>query len=119
VLRRLADSGVEFDRIAIAHQLDPRGPVATLLPLLREGPISCSDQVARAVVGPLPPHPGVTRALAMLDRMVGHGLQATRSIGRAGREALRDPIVFGVNGFDTAPQEGESALWYPLAAWWW
>jgi hypothetical protein len=35
-LKRIAELGVPFQRLAIAHELDPDGPVKHLLPELRE-----------------------------------------------------------------------------------
>jgi hypothetical protein len=37
-LKRIAELGVPFQRLAIAHELDPEGPVHQLLPALRAGP---------------------------------------------------------------------------------
>ncbi|TCO13874.1 hypothetical protein EV652_12534 [Kribbella steppae] len=117
-LRRLVDAGLQFDEIAIAHELDPDGPVSTLLPVLRSGPMTCSDEVARTVVGPVPEHPGVAKVVRALDRVAG-GFSAAGSLVRAGAEAVLDPIVFGVIGLDPALRDGTPALWYPLAAWRW
>ncbi|MDF3049697.1 MAG: hypothetical protein K0R87_1335 [Pseudonocardia sp.] len=36
-LERIRSTGVRFDRVAIAHELDPAGPVRPLLPLLERG----------------------------------------------------------------------------------
>ena len=69
-LKRMADLGVPFQRLAIAHELDPGGPVQRLLPALRDGPRTCTDEVARALVGGVPAHPGVTRGVRVLDAAV-------------------------------------------------
>lgn len=117
-LRRLVNSGLRFDEIAIAHELDTGGPVSGLLPVLQRGPVTCSDEVAQMVVGPVPEHPRVVRAVRALDR-AARGFSAVGSSIRAGAETILDPIVFGVIGLDSAPRDGAMALWYPLVAWRW
>jgi hypothetical protein len=118
VLRRYAAAGHRFDRVAIVHELDPAGPVGTLAGMLRHGPVTCSDAVARAVVGPVPDHPATARAVRSIDAVVGGGVRAIGSALRQ-RPAL-DPIVFGVVGIgDGVPVDGEPAVWYPLCGWVW
>ncbi len=117
-LRRLEEAGMRFDEIAIAHELDPHGPVSGLLPVLRRGPVTCSDEIARMVVGPVPEHPGMIRTVLTLDRVVG-GFSAVGSTVRTRAEAILDPVVFGVIGLDSAVRDGAPALWYPLVAWRW
>jgi hypothetical protein len=113
--RRLAAvSDVPFQHVAIAHQLDPDGPVAGLLPMLRGGSRTCTDEVARAVAGTVPPGPGTTRVLRAVDGLVRGGRRATA----AGADVLLDPLVFGILG-PTTPAHGQPCLWYPLAAWVW
>jgi len=110
----LAAQGVPFQRIAIAHELDPAGPVQALLPALKDGPRTCTASVARQVAGPLPAHPGLVRATRALGALAG----AMTSAVSASAQALLDPIVFGVVAQDR-PAHGEPALWYPLVAWRW
>lgn len=117
-LRRLERTGLRFEEIAIAHELDPDGAVSALLPLLERGPVTCSDQVARLVTGPVPKHPGVARVAKALDFVAG-GVSAIGSAARTRAEGLLDPIVFGVIGLDGAPRDGAPALWYALVAWRW
>lgn len=113
-LARLAESDLPFQRLAIAHELDREGAVRGLLPALRHGPRTCTDAVARELVGPLRAHPHLTRAAATLDTLMGGA-----AAGLAGAvEFLLDPIIFGV----IAPRglaHAEPALWYPLVAWRW
>jgi len=113
-LRELAQVGVPFQRLAMAHELDPAGAVRVLLPVLRKGPRTCTDAVARAVVGPPPPHPVVRRAGRMLDGMVRKTAVAVVGAG----ERLLDPILFGIIGLP-GTTEGELVLWFPIAAWTW
>ena len=113
-LKRIAAFGVPFQRLAIAHELDQEGPVRDLLPALREGPLTCTDEVARALVGQVPPHPGLMRVLRALDSAI----RGTTSAIPAAVMTILDPIVFGVIA-PTPPQQGELCLWYPLAAWRW
>jgi hypothetical protein len=118
-LRRLAQLGVDFPKLAVLHELDPGAAVQQVLPMLREGPVTCSSEVARAVVGPLPEHPGLRRTADTLDAVLLRGRRAVgATVGRTGR--LLDPIIFGVVALDgSAPVPGEPALWYPLVAWRW
>lgn len=114
-LRAMAAAGVRFPALVIAHELDPTGPARSLLPLLQDGPRTCTDEVARALVGPAPPHPSVTLVARLLARIVGGPPAA-----RAGLvlDRLIDPIVFGV----VAPGRlvhGAPSLWYPLVPWMW
>ena len=57
-LRRIVAAGARFDAVGVAHELDPDGPVRPLLPLLADGPRTCSDEVARELVGPVRRAPG-------------------------------------------------------------
>lgn len=114
-LRKVAALGVPFQRLAFAHELDPDGPVADLLPVVRDGPRTCTDDVARAVVGPQPVHPGVRRTGRLLDAMVGRA--AIAAVARA-VDTILDPILFGVVGTPDLVS-GRPALWYPVAAWRW
>jgi hypothetical protein len=114
-LRKLAAWDVPFQRIAVAHELDPDGAVRDLLPELRTGPRTCTDAVATAVVGPQPVHPAVRGTARLLDAIAGRGVGT--AMARALATAL-DPIIFGVVGMPETVQ-GEPALFYPLSAWRW
>jgi hypothetical protein len=111
-LRELAALDIPFQRLAVAHELDPDGPVSELLPVLRDGPRICSDDIARALVGPQPAHPVVHRAARMLEAVISRAAVA-RAV-----EKILDPILFGVVGMPD-PTHGRPALFYPLAAWRW
>jgi len=113
-LANLVNRGVDFPRLAIAHQLDPDGPVATLLPVLEHGPRLCTDEVARTVAGPLPPPAQTARAVRAVERV----LRQSERIVAAAADVLLDPIVFGVVGTSEFTH-GQTCLWYPLAAWRW
>jgi hypothetical protein len=106
-LRALAALDVPFQRLAIAHELDPDGPAADIVPMLGDGPRTCTDAVARTLVGPQPVHPWVRRAVQIFD-----------AAARRTAEKVLDPILFGVVG---APDlaHGCPALFYPLVAWRW
>jgi hypothetical protein len=114
-LKRIAKFGVPFQRLAIAHELDPQGPVRHLLPALRTQPRACTEEVARVLVGEVPAHPGVTRAVMVLDAAVNG---ATSAVGINAVASALDPIIFGVIA-PTPPRCGRLCLWYPLAAWRW
>jgi hypothetical protein len=114
-LARIAATGARFDAIGVAHELDPEGPARSLLPLLCDGPRTCSETVARDLVGPVPAHPGVTRAVGALAALVGRdaAARAARALDR-----LLDPVIFGV----VAPSpltHGAPSVWQPLVAWRW
>jgi hypothetical protein len=114
-LARIAATGARFDAIGVAHELDPEGPATSLLSLLDDGPRTCSEAVARELVGPVPAHPGVTRAVGALAALVRRDLpsQAVRALDR-----LLDPVIFGV----VAPSpltHGAPSVWQPLVAWRW
>jgi hypothetical protein len=114
-LVRIAENGVSFDAIGVAHELDPDGPAKSLLPLLADGPRTCSEAVARELVGPTPAHPGVARTVNALAALV-RGDTPSR-VARA-LERLLDPVVFGV----VAPwplDHGVPSVWQPLVAWRW
>jgi len=106
-LRALAALDVPFERLAIAHELDPDGPASDIVPMLGDGPRTCTDPVARVLVGPQPVHPWVRRAVQIFD-----------GAARRAAEKVLDPILFGVVG---APDlaHGRPAHFYPLVAWRW
>ena len=121
-LRRLSATGVQFDQIAIAHELNQQGQVRDLIPLLLDGPRICTDEVARQLVGPVPPHPRVAQVAGVMDRCAGAIVRvASAGSAAAGRISalVHDPIIFGVVGCPGARAAGEAALWYPLTAWEW
>ena len=104
----------QFDAVAVAHELDVNGPVRSLMAELADGPRTCTDEVARALVGPVPAHPGVSRAAGMLARSSA----ASPGVGGAALDRLLDPIVFGV----VAPYglaHGLPGVFQPLVAWKW
>ena len=114
-LKRIAKLGVPFQRLAIAHELDPEGPVRQLLPVLRTQPQPCTNELARVLVGEVPAYPGVTRAVMVLDAAISG---ATSAIGINAVVSVLDPIIFGIIA-RTPPRHGQLCLWYPLVAWRW
>jgi hypothetical protein len=113
-LKKLAARKLPVQRLAVAHELDADGPVRDLIPVLRRGSRTCTDDVARDVVGPLPPHPGLARAARVLDGLLGAATRTTAG----GLDLLLDPIIFGVIA-PTRPMNGQLCLWYPIIAWRW
>ena len=113
-LRRIEKLGVPFQRLAIAHELDPEGPVQQLLPQLKTGPQTCTYEDAKALVGEIPTHPGVARAVRVLDA-AARGATTAVPINVL---TILDPIIFGVIAPKT-PHHGEPCLWYALVAWRW
>jgi hypothetical protein len=116
-LRRIARSRVQFQRMAIAYQLDPAGPVQQLIPALQTGPRLCGDEVARNLVGEVPPHPWVARAVQALDSGVNCAVGAARTPADLVSKVL-DQIIFGIVS-PTPVRHGDLCLWYPLVAWRW
>jgi hypothetical protein len=114
-LKQIAALDVPFQRLAIAHELNPEGPVRHLLPELKTRPLIVTDELARALVGGIPEHPGVIRAVQALDVLV---CGATSVVPDRVWSALLDPIIFGITA-PTPPRQGQLCLWYPLAAWRW
>ena len=110
-LRKIAAYGIPFQRLAIAHELDPDLAVGEL-PAIGDGPQFCSDEDARRLVGRVPAHPGVARTIRLLDSLVPGTTAA--GAGAVVRRAL-DPIVFGVVG-PRPPPPGAVTLWYPRTA---
>jgi hypothetical protein len=106
-----AELGVPFCEVAIAHELDPAGPAKGLVPILEEGPRRCTDDHARALVGPVPPHPLAALTVRLLDALV-RGTAGTTC------RVLLDPILFGVVGAER-PKNGELRMFVPLATWRW
>ena len=113
-LQELARAGLPFQRVAIAHELDPAGPVRDLLPALERGPRTCTAETARMLIGTPPVHPGVSRAARLLATLLG---RTSSAVGRVA-ETLLDPIVWGVVA-PRAPRAGDATLWFPLVAWRW
>jgi hypothetical protein len=114
-LKRIAELGIPFKRLAIAHELDVDGSVKDFLPALREGPRLCTDEVARALVGGVPAHPATSRAIRALESPIR---AATSTAPIRVLSTVLDPIIFGIIA-PTAPRHGEPCLWYPLVAWRW
>jgi hypothetical protein len=116
-LERLVRAGVRMERIAVLHELDRHGAVAQIMSVLRDGPVTCSDDVARAVAGPVPVHSGTARAVHAFDLVAGGTARAIRATAVTAGQAL-DPIVFGVRAPDGL-RHGAPALYYPLTWWRW
>ena len=115
-LGRIATLGVPFQRLAIGHELDREGPVGDHLPKLEEGPRTFTDDEARELVGEVPPHPGVARAVRVIAAAIGGARLADRVPVSLARAVLT--IIFGVIA-PQPPRHGDLCLWYPLAAWRW
>jgi hypothetical protein len=113
-LKRIARLGVPFQRVAIAHELDPDGPVGHELKDLQSGPRACTDEEARTLVGKVPPDRVVARLLRVLDGAINGATFAARTLARR----VLNQVIYGVVG-STAPRHGDLCLWYPLAAWRW
>ena len=109
-LKKITTFGVPFQRLAIGHVLDRDGPVCDRLPELEKGPRALTDHEARELVGEVPPHPAVARALRIIAAAVG-GVP-----GSFARTILT--TIFGVLA-PQPPRHGAPCLWYPLVTWRW
>ena len=113
-LKRTARLAVPFHRVAMAHELDPDGPVRDELSELRSGPRPCTGDDARRLVRKVPANLWVTRFLALLDAAITGATFAVRTRAAAARKQ----VIYGVVA-SSAIRDGEFCLWYPLAAWRW
>ena len=113
-LKGTARLGVPFQRVAIAHELDPDGPVRHQLKDLQSGPRACTDEDVRRLVGKIPASHWVTRPLRVLDAAIGGATFAPRT--RAGEVLKR--VIYGVVA-SSVIGHGDPCMWYPLAAWRW
>lgn len=112
-LRRWMLDGPHLDAVAVAHELDPDEPLCSALLAESDGrarPVD--DATARALVGPAPAHPAVSRIIGLLDR-----LGSRRGSGWVA-DALLDPLLFGIVA-PPRPEHGAPALWYVVDAWRW
>ena len=105
-----------FQRVAIAHELDPAGPVNPFLSSIRYGPHTCRDDLARRLVGKPPVYRGASEALAMLDWVCSGGRSAAPPFESVG--SGRRLVVFGVTA-PTLRRDRQPCLWYPLTVWRW
>ena len=122
-LERIAASGAEFDRIAIAHEVPGTRLPTHVRDAIPAAGLTCSHDVAAALVGTItPPPPATARLARALDKAVSAltagAAAAVAAAGALGGGAL-DPIVFGVLGVAGPPKPGEPAAYFPLAAWRW
>ncbi len=122
-LHRIADRGVEFDRLAVAHELDPKVVPGHLNPVLDGAGVRCTHEVARHLVGTITPPPVAGRRMAAaLDKTVdalSRGSAAAAAAPFTASLGALDPIIFGVLGEAGPPAAGEPAYWFVLTAWRW
>lgn len=120
-LQELVRAGVDFDRLAVAHEIAPPllpGPVVEVLHKSPAG-VPCAMPAVKKMLGDAPPPPRSTRRMAsVLDKVV-ETLTSSDSIVGAVVSAPLDPIVFGVIGPAGPPAEGDICAWFPLTAWRW
>jgi hypothetical protein len=134
-LQTLVAAGVDFDTLAVAHELDPKGPVAPYVAKIPPAGLLCSENATKSLVGTTPATEVNKRMAATLNRagdavvdsapkvLLGLALAPVVVVAAplalvAGAVSGVDPIVFGVLHVDHQPHHKVS-LWYPLAAWKW
>ncbi|MDQ6523994.1 hypothetical protein RB608_10300 [Nocardioides sp. LHD-245] len=112
-LAAIAHKGVDFDSLAVAHELDPKGPVAPLLGKIPPEGVRCDEAAARELIGKTPAAEGHKRMAATLNRagdaaaeygpaaLLGLALAPVAIVAApiallAAAASGIDPIVFGV-----------------------
>jgi hypothetical protein len=122
-LHRISQDGARFHRIAIAHEADPKGRVAELLPAVGSHGLPVSQKQVRDYLGKTPAAQKPRALAESMDnalRKTAKGLGvAAGAVGTALAAPMLDPIVFGVIGVSGQPASGAPAIFYPLAAWVW
>jgi hypothetical protein len=112
-LQNLTSKGADFDTLAIAHELDPKGPVATLLGKIPPTGVRCDASITKALVGQTPATEASKRMASTLNRagnavaesapkvLLGLALAPVAIVAApfallaAAAEGI-DPIVFGI-----------------------
>lgn len=125
-LQRISLGGARFHRIAIAHEVDPHGPVTALLPKLTRHGLPITPKDTKSFLGKPPAAEKPKDLVATFDKALKKAIGAAKTGATAAGaaaagigDALLDPIVFGVVGVHGAPKTGDPAIYYPLAAWIW
>lgn len=118
-LAALSATGVEFHRIAIAHELEPSARTTALLAKGKGGPLALTAAETKELVGPLPTPKSTIEAAKKTDDGIAAIFAGVGKAVAGAADAVIDPIIFGVVGVGGAPKPGTPALYYPLAAWEW
>lgn len=120
-LQALVARGVDFDALAIAHELDPKGPAARLIPKIPPAGLLCDAETTKTLVGDTPATEASKRMAATLNRagdavaesapkvLLGLALAPIAVVAAplallAAAASGVDPIVFGVLHVD--PPDG-------------
>ncbi len=118
-LERVNERGVRFDDLAIAHELDPVGPIKSLIRTIPHQGIACDSKAAAVLIGDLP----ATGTTHKVGRALESAPRAIKTLLKGVAQApamllpLLDPIIFGV--LHIKADKTDLSLWYPLAAWKW
>jgi hypothetical protein len=122
-LRRISQGGARFHRIAIAHKVDPKGSVSTLLSKVGRRGLPVTTKEAQAFLGKAPAAEKPKDLAASMDtairKTMGGLAGAAGAVGSVLAAPMLDPIVFGVIGVAGPPMPDQPAIYYPLAAWVW
>lgn len=117
-LERLAASGADFDTLAIAHELDPKGAVAPLLAKVPPHGLVCDAPTTKTLVGQTPATEVSKRMAGTLNRagdaigasapkvLMGMALAPVAVVAApfmllAAAAEVMDPIVFGILHVET------------------
>lgn len=120
-LASIAATGVDFHRLAVAHEVSESSTVQRLLAKAGPAGVVITARQAASVIGKVPAPPELRSKVAGFDDKI-RGLVSGAAQGLASAAALPfmlDPIIFGVLGVSGPPRDGRPALYYPLAAWEW
>lgn len=122
-LQRIAANGARFHRIAIAHEVDPKGSVGPFLAKVTPRGIPLSHKTVRDCLGEAPAAEKPKNLAGSMDKVirktVGGIAGVATAVGSLAATPMLDPIVFGVIGVTGAPVPDGPAIYYPLAAWVW
>lgn len=130
-LERISAGGARFHRIAIAHELDPNGPVAEMIKQIPPAGLVITAKTATECLGKTPAPHKTQHLASTMDKAANTLIRAAKfsataalaapvaAAGLLAGGAGLDPIVFGVIGIDGQPRNGQPAIYYPLAAWTW
>lgn len=117
-LRRLAAARVEFHTMVVAHEIGLDGWAPELVAQLRGGPRHCPPDLARALVGPVPPDPRSARLARCMNRVVTAVARPAAALARETSRML-DPVIFGLIAADGRLEPGWPALWVVCTSWEW
>ncbi|WP_159623724.1 hypothetical protein [Ruania rhizosphaerae] len=95
-LAGLVARGVDFDDLAIAHELDPTGPADALLDKIPTTGIAVDAHAAKELVGPLPATQATKQMASALDKSAKLGAQGLKHAPKVLAGAAVAPLALTV-----------------------